>query len=79
MTGWQEPMVPVASTAHQNSQPQRFPSFFGLGIIAHSLKYKVYLGYTTKVTQPHACTRVASGATTLRVVIVKPRTTSFRY
>jgi hypothetical protein len=43
------------------SSPTRwFPSFFGLGIIAHSLKYKVYLGYATKVTQPHASTRVTS-------------------
>jgi hypothetical protein len=43
------------------SSPTRwFPSFFGLRIIAHILKYKVYLGYATKVTQPHTCTRVAS-------------------
>jgi hypothetical protein len=44
----------------KSSPTRRFPSFFGLGIIAHSLKYKVYLGYATKVTQPHACTRGAN-------------------
>jgi hypothetical protein len=44
----------------KSSPTRQFPSFFGLGIIAHSLKYKVYLDYATKVTQPHACTRVAS-------------------
>jgi hypothetical protein len=44
----------------KSSLTRRFPSFFSLGIIAHSLKYKVYLGYATKVTQPHACTRVAN-------------------
>jgi hypothetical protein len=44
----------------KSSPTRRFPSFFGLGIIAHSLKYKVYLGYATKVTQSHTCTQVAS-------------------
>jgi hypothetical protein len=44
----------------KSSPTRRFPSFLGLGIIAHNLKYKVYLGYATKVTQPHACTWVAS-------------------
>jgi hypothetical protein len=44
----------------KSSPTTRFPSFFGMGIIAHSLKYNVYLGYATKVTQPHACTRVVS-------------------
>jgi hypothetical protein len=45
-------------------------------MIAHSLKYKVYLGYATKVTQHSGG---EPGAATLRVVIIKPRTASFKY
>jgi hypothetical protein len=44
----------------KSSPTRRFPSYFGLVIIAHNIKHKVYLGYATTVTQHHACTRVVS-------------------
>jgi hypothetical protein len=44
------------SSLTKSSPTKRFQSFFGLGIIVHNIKYKVFLGYATKVTKPHTYT-----------------------